>query len=79
MNPTGANPTGVSISLERRMEIYKIAQDFDLVILEDDPYYFLQFEKVAFFKDPYYFNNVERRLLCRKEPQVSCRSMWTAE
>lgn len=47
MNPTGANPTGVSISLERRKEIYRIAQDYDLIIFEDDPYYFLSFEEVS--------------------------------
>lgn len=46
LNPTGANPTGVSISLERRREIYKICQEFDLLIFEDDPYFFLQYEQV---------------------------------
>lgn len=49
VNPAGANPSGVSIPLERRKEIYQIARDFDLVILEDDPYYFLQFDKVGYF------------------------------
>lgn len=46
VNPAGANPTGVSIPLDRRQEIYQIAKDYDLIILEDDPYYFLQFDKV---------------------------------
>lgn len=46
VNPAGANPTGVSIPLARRQEIYQIAKDYDLIILEDDPYYFLQFDKV---------------------------------
>lgn len=45
VNPTGANPTGVSLPLERRQEIYEIARDFNLLIFEDDPYYFLQFEE----------------------------------
>ncbi|XP_046652485.1 kynurenine/alpha-aminoadipate aminotransferase, mitochondrial-like [Daphnia pulicaria] len=45
VNPAGANPTGVSIPLDRRQEIYQIAKDYDLIILEDDPYYFLQFDK----------------------------------
>jgi DNA-binding transcriptional MocR family regulator len=48
VNPTGANPTGVTISLERRREIYKICQEFDLLIFEDDPYFFLQYEEVFF-------------------------------
>lgn len=41
--PNGVNPTGASLTLERRREIYKIARKYDLLILEDDPYYFLQF------------------------------------
>lgn len=40
--PTGQNPTGSSIPPERRKEIYAIAQKHDLIILEDEPYYFLQ-------------------------------------
>ncbi|PNP39342.1 hypothetical protein TGAMA5MH_08760 [Trichoderma gamsii] len=42
--PTGQNPTGTTQSLERRKEIYKVAQQHDLIILEDDPYYFLQMD-----------------------------------
>jgi aromatic amino acid aminotransferase I len=41
--PTGQNPTGSSMSVERRKEIYAIAQEFDLILIEDDPYYHLQF------------------------------------
>ncbi|KAJ5213309.1 hypothetical protein N7449_000478 [Penicillium cf. viridicatum] len=40
--PTGQNPTGATHNLERRRDIYRIAQEHDLIILEDDPYYFLQ-------------------------------------
>ncbi|KAH8746587.1 pyridoxal phosphate-dependent transferase [Diaporthe sp. PMI_573] len=40
--PTGQNPTGATQSLERRRDIYRVAQKHDLIILEDDPYYFLQ-------------------------------------
>ncbi|KAF2723299.1 PLP-dependent transferase [Polychaeton citri CBS 116435] len=42
--PTGQNPSGATQSLERRKEIYKVAQKHDLIILEDEPYYFLQME-----------------------------------
>ncbi|KAH7910284.1 pyridoxal phosphate-dependent transferase [Hygrophoropsis aurantiaca] len=42
--PVGQNPTGSTLSLERRQKIYRIAQKWDLLILEDDPYYFLQFD-----------------------------------
>ncbi|KAJ2904803.1 uncharacterized protein MKZ38_007159 [Zalerion maritima] len=41
--PTGHNPTGGTMSKERREAIYKVAQKHDLIIIEDDPYYFLQF------------------------------------
>ncbi|KAL7784559.1 PLP-dependent transferase [Trichoderma ceciliae] len=42
--PTGQNPTGTTQGLQRRKEIYRIAQKHDLIILEDDPYYFLQMD-----------------------------------
>ena len=41
--PCGQNPTGSTLSLQRRQEIYVLAQRFDLLIIEDDPYYFLQY------------------------------------
>ena len=41
--PVGGNPTGVSQTLERKKEIYQIAREHNLLILEDDPYYYLQF------------------------------------
>jgi aromatic amino acid aminotransferase I len=40
--PTGANPSGSSLTLERKKTIYAIAQKHNLLILEDDPYYYLQ-------------------------------------
>lgn len=43
LNPTGANPTGTIIPEKRRREIYDLAVEHDLLILEDDPYYYLQF------------------------------------
>lgn len=42
MVPTGQNPTGCTQSNTRRAEIYRIAEEHDLLIIEDDPYYFLQ-------------------------------------
>ena len=41
--PNGMNPTGASLTLERRRQIYRIAREYDMLILEDDPYYFLQY------------------------------------
>ncbi|MBN2091067.1 PLP-dependent aminotransferase family protein [candidate division KSB1 bacterium] len=43
--PTGHNPGGVTLSLARRKAMIEIAQKFDLLILEDDPYQLLQLEK----------------------------------
>ena len=44
--PNGGNPTGSGLTLSRKQEIYKIAQDYNLMILEDDPYYYIQFADV---------------------------------
>lgn len=43
--PSGGNPTGVSATLERKKAVYKICSKYDILILEDDAYYFLQFTK----------------------------------
>uniref|UniRef100_A0A4W3HC20 Kynurenine/alpha-aminoadipate aminotransferase, mitochondrial n=1 Tax=Callorhinchus milii TaxID=7868 RepID=A0A4W3HC20_CALMI len=43
--PNGCNPTGASMTERRKREIYQIARKYDLLIIEDDPYYFLQFEQ----------------------------------
>lgn len=40
--PIGGNPTGVSATLERKKKTYAICQKYDVLILEDDPYYYLQ-------------------------------------
>jgi DNA-binding transcriptional MocR family regulator len=39
----GQNPTSGVLSLERRREIYAICQKYDVMIIEDDPYWYLQF------------------------------------
>ena len=42
--PSGQNPTGATQSLQRRKEIYCLAQKHDLFIIEDEPYFFLQMQ-----------------------------------
>jgi len=42
--PTFQNPAGVELSLERRKRMLEIAKEYDLIILEDDPYGKLRFE-----------------------------------
>jgi DNA-binding transcriptional MocR family regulator len=40
--PIGSNPSGCSTSPERKQRIYEISRKYDILILEDDPYYYLQ-------------------------------------
>jgi 2-aminoadipate transaminase len=42
--PNFQNPTGVTMAAERRRELLEIAREFDLIILEDNPYGMLRFE-----------------------------------
>ncbi|KUL92350.1 hypothetical protein ZTR_02290 [Talaromyces verruculosus] len=39
----GQNPTGSTTSIERRKEIYTLCQKYDIIIIEDEPYWNLQF------------------------------------
>ncbi|OJJ48962.1 hypothetical protein ASPZODRAFT_59839 [Penicilliopsis zonata CBS 506.65] len=39
----GQNPTGGTLSLERRRAIYALCQKYDVLIIEDDPYWNLQY------------------------------------
>lgn len=36
--PNFQNPTGVTMSFEKRKEVYRLAQKYDIFILEDNPY-----------------------------------------
>ncbi|MBU0754848.1 MAG: PLP-dependent aminotransferase family protein [Planctomycetes bacterium] len=45
--PCGHNPGGVALSPERRAHLLEIAGDFDILILEDDPYQLVQLEEGA--------------------------------
>ncbi|XP_029660139.1 kynurenine/alpha-aminoadipate aminotransferase, mitochondrial-like [Formica exsecta] len=43
VNPTGANPTGAVLSEIRRRKVYELAQKYNFLIVEDDPYCFVHF------------------------------------
>lgn len=43
MSRIGQNPTGGTLSVERRKKIYALCQQYDVIIVEDDPYWNLQF------------------------------------
>jgi aromatic amino acid aminotransferase I len=40
--PSGQNPTGATQGAQRRKDVYAVCQKHDLMIIEDEPYYFLQ-------------------------------------
>jgi aromatic amino acid aminotransferase I len=44
--PTGHNPTGITQPRHRRQEILKVADKHDILIIEDDPYYYLYFQQI---------------------------------
>ena len=44
LNPTFQNPTGFTMPLDRRKEIYEVAKKCNLLILEDDPYGEIRFK-----------------------------------
>ncbi|VDC07611.1 unnamed protein product [Peniophora sp. CBMAI 1063] len=41
--PYGCNPTGMTATLERRLEVLELARQHNFMIFEDDPYYYLYF------------------------------------
>ncbi|XP_033713425.1 kynurenine/alpha-aminoadipate aminotransferase, mitochondrial isoform X2 [Tursiops truncatus] len=43
--PNGNNPAGNSLTTNRKKEIYELTRKYDFLIIEDDPYYFMQFSK----------------------------------
>ncbi|KAJ4490531.1 pyridoxal phosphate-dependent transferase [Lentinula aciculospora] len=43
----GCNPTGMTASLERRKEVLRLARQYNFIILEDDPYYYLYYSKAT--------------------------------
>jgi DNA-binding transcriptional MocR family regulator len=43
----GQNPTSGTLSVQRRKDIYLICCKYDVMIIEDDPYWYLQFPSAA--------------------------------
>lgn len=64
---TGQNPTGVTQSLEKRKEIYDICCKHNVMILEDDPYGYLQLPKYNAedpLKNPYQDKTITLDVFC---------------
>lgn len=43
----GHNPTGIVLSVERRKALYAVCSKYDVIIAEDDPYWYMQFPSAA--------------------------------
>jgi len=44
--PTAQNPTGITMSVERRHRLIELAEEYDFLIIEDNPYSYILFEPV---------------------------------
>ncbi|ETN36262.1 uncharacterized protein HMPREF1541_08539 [Cyphellophora europaea CBS 101466] len=51
--PVGSNPTGTTMQEARKRAIYDVCVKYDIVICEDDPYYFLQYPTYNASQPPY--------------------------
>jgi aromatic amino acid aminotransferase I / 2-aminoadipate transaminase len=40
--PSGGNPTGTTMGAQRRKDVYAVCSKHDVIILEDEPYYYIQ-------------------------------------
>ena len=45
--PSGHNPTGIVLSVERKRQLYAVCQKHDMIIIEDDAYFWLQVQRVG--------------------------------
>ena len=44
--PTAQNPTGITMTQDRRKYLLEVAEKYDLIIVEDDPYSYFLFENI---------------------------------
>ncbi|KAJ6620041.1 TdiD protein [Mycena sp. CBHHK59/15] len=51
--PYGGNPTGATTTLARRREVLQLAREYNFLIMEDDPYFYLFYGTGA--REPSYF------------------------
>ena len=58
--PNGHNPKGVTLCDNRKLKIYQILKQYDIILIEDDPYYWLQmpqYKKPSFKDDQFIDEN----------------------
>jgi DNA-binding transcriptional MocR family regulator len=76
--PNFQNPSGVSLASERRAEIVAIAEEYDFLIIEDDPYFDLHFEEGATNLRPLLALNKERVIYLSSFSKVLAPGLRTA-
>jgi len=69
--PDFQNPSGVTLSLERRKRVLEIASEYDLLIVEDSPYRELRF-KGDFLPSLYSLDNENRVLQMKTFSKILC-------
>lgn len=74
---TGQNPTGSTPSPKRLREIYDVCRKHDVVIIEDDPYYFLQYASFGSPSEDQTVNNNEP-LAPKEEKKAAQRESLSA-
>jgi kynurenine/2-aminoadipate aminotransferase len=63
VQPNHCNPTSVLTGLERRKQIYRLACQYDILLIEDDPYYFLTFGNLGSLPPSFLSMDTEGRVL----------------
>ncbi|KAL7641738.1 UNVERIFIED_CONTAM: hypothetical protein RMT77_007612 [Armadillidium vulgare] len=63
VNPTASNPSGMTLTKERKKQIYEIARLYNLLIVEDDPYYFLHFGEDNEFPESFLSIDTDGRVM----------------
>ncbi|KAB8234760.1 putative aromatic amino acid aminotransferase [Aspergillus alliaceus] len=61
----GQNPTGGTLSVERRKEIYALCHRYDIIIVEDDPYWNLQYPSAAVLESQHRGTPIDRTFVKR--------------
>jgi 2-aminoadipate transaminase len=47
LTPTFHNPAGVTMDLKRRRQVMDLAYEYDLLVIEDDPYHMLNYDDIS--------------------------------
>ena len=80
--PSFQNPAGVTLSLERRRELVRIAHERELLVLEDNPYGLLRYEGESLPTPPPRPSSTARRTGWRSSRSASSgswrRRAWTS-